>query len=275
MPPLAIAFALTAALLHATWNLLLARSTDTNAALAVAMLAGSLLILPFALLRWRLEPEALPFVAVSALLELAYFWLLARAYRQADLSLVYPIARGLAPVLVLVGSVLVVGQQTAVGSVTGVVLVAVGVVLVRGLRSPASWRDVAMAIGIACLIASYTLVDQRGVSHADPLTYLVLVVGIPAVVYAGVLVTRNGGATRFRAAMSPSTLAGGVGVVAAYGLVLAALGLAPAAGVAALRETSIVMATILAAVVLHERVERSRWLGSVVVVAGIALVVTA
>ena len=77
-----------------------------------------------------------------------------------------------------------------------------------------------------------------------------------------------------RAAATPPVLAGGIGVVAAYGLVLAALGMAPAAGVAALRETSIVMATILAAVVLHERVERSRWLGSVVVVAGIALVVT-
>jgi drug/metabolite transporter (DMT)-like permease len=274
LPPLAIAFALTAALFHATWNLLLARSPDTNAAMAVAMLVGSLVILPLALLRWRLDAEAIPFVAVSAVLELTYFWMLARAYRQADLSLVYPIARGLAPVFVLVGSVLIVGQQMAIGGVAGVLLVAVGVVLVRGLHSPASRRDVAMAVGIAVLIASYTLVDQRGVSHADALTYLLLIVGIPAVVYAAVLVAGQGGAARFRAAATPGILAGGIGVVAAYGLVLAALAIAPAAGVSALRETSIVMATILAAVVLKERVERSRWLGSIVVVAGIALVVT-
>ncbi|MCY7419061.1 MAG: EamA family transporter, partial [Chloroflexi bacterium] len=77
---------LTAALFHATWNLLLARASDTNAALAVAMLAGSLVILPLALLRWRLDAEAIPFVAVSAVLELIYFWILARAYRQAGLS---------------------------------------------------------------------------------------------------------------------------------------------------------------------------------------------
>jgi len=274
LPLVAIAFVLTSALFHATWNLLLARASDTNAALAVAMLAGSLVILPLALLRWRLDAEAIPFVAVSAVLELSYFWMLARAYRQADLSLVYPIARGLAPVLVLVGGVLIVGQRMAPGGVLGVVLVGVGVVLVRGFRSPASRQDVAMAVAIACLIASYTLVDQRGVSHADALTYLFLVVGIPAVVYAGVLVAQSGGAARFRTATTPSILLGGVGVVAAYGLVLAALAIAPAASVSALRETSIVMATILAAVVLKERVERSRWLGSVVVVAGIALVVT-
>jgi drug/metabolite transporter (DMT)-like permease len=274
MPPLAIAFALTAALLHATWNLLLARSDDTDAALAVAMVAGSLVILPLALLRWHIEPEAVPFVAVSIVLELVYYWLLARAYRQADLSLVYPIARGLAPIFVLAGSVLILGQHMPVLSVVGVVLVAVGVVLVRGLRSPASWRDVAIAVTIAGVIASYTLVDQRGVSHADPLTYLVLIVGVSGVIYAGVLALA-GGSARMRAVVSPSVLVGGVAVVAAYGLVLAALGMAPAPGVASLRETSIVMATILAAVVLKERVERSRWLGSVVVVAGIALVVTA
>ncbi len=168
----------------------------------------------------------------------------------------------------------VLGQQMAAAGIVGVFVVAVGVVLVRGLRSPASWVDVAMAVAIAGLICGYTLVDQRGVSHADPSTYLLLVVGIPAVVYTGVLVARGGGITRLRAASTPAVLAGGIAVVAAYGLVLAALGMAPAAAVSALRETSIVMATVLAAVVLKERVERSRWLGSVVVVAGIALVVT-
>ena len=165
MPPLAIAFALTAALIHATWNMILARSHDTNAAMPIAMLVGALAILPLALVRWRLDAEALPFVAVSTLLELAYFWMLARAYRLADLSLVYPIARGLAPVLVLIVSMVLLQQHMATGGIVGVVLVACGVVLVRGLRSPASWADVAMAVTIAGLICGYTLVDQRGVSH--------------------------------------------------------------------------------------------------------------
>lgn len=274
MPPLAIALALTAALIHATWNLILARSRDTDASMAVAMLIGALVLLPVALVDWRLEPEGVPFVLFSSALELAYFWMLARAYARADLSLVYPIARGLAPVFVLVGGTLIVGQHLPATSVLGVVLVGVGVVLVRGLRSPASWRDVGMAVTIAAIIASYTLTDQRGVSYANPITYVVLVTGIPGMVYAGALAARSG-VGRLRAAASLPLLAGGIGVVAAYGLVLAALSLAPAAEVAAVRETSIVMATVLAAVVLHERVERSRWMGSLVVFAGILLVMLA
>jgi drug/metabolite transporter (DMT)-like permease len=273
VPAEAVAIVLTAALLHALWNMLLARSTDTGAAIAVAMVAGSIVVLPFALARWRLEASALPWVVASAALELAYFVLLAYAYRIADLSLVYPVARGLAPVLVLLGSVLVLGQPASPAAVLGVLLVAVGVVLVRGIRAPASAPGVAAAVGVAVLIAGYTLVDKQGVTHADPATYLALVVGIPAIIWCGWLALRTGSG-RLRAATTPAIVVGGAAVVGAYGLVLVALGMAPAPGVAALRETSIVMATALAALLLHERVARSRWIGSVVVVAGIALVVT-
>jgi drug/metabolite transporter (DMT)-like permease len=273
VPPEAVAIVLTAALLHAVWNMLLARSSDTGAAIAVAMVAGSLIVLPFGLARWRLEPGALPWVAASAALELAYFVLLAYAYRIADMSLVYPVARGLAPVLVLLGSVLVLGQPASLAAMLGVVLVATGVVLVRGIRAPASALGVAAAVAVAVTIAGYTLVDKQGITHADPVTYLALVVGIPAVIWCGFLALRDG-PERLRAATSPTIIVGGAGVVGAYGLVLVALGMAPAPSVAALRETSIVMATALAALLLHEHVERSRWIGSLVVVSGIALVVT-
>ena len=154
-------------------------------------------------------------------------------------------------------------------------MVAIGVVLVRGSSVTRVVAGRGHGRRHRGAHRGYTLVDQRGVGYANPITYLVLVVGIPAVVYAGVLAARGEGHARLRAAATPPVVAGGVAVVAAYGLVLAALAIAPAAEVAALRETSIVMATILAAVVLKERVERSRWLGSVVVVAGIALVVLA
>jgi drug/metabolite transporter (DMT)-like permease len=269
----AVAIVLAAAFLHALWNLLLARSPDTTSAVAVASVVGAAVALPIALARWRLEAAALPWVAVSSALELAYFVLLARAYRTADMSLVYPVARGLAPVFVLAGSALVLARPTSVAAVLGVVLVAVGVVLVRGVGAPASVVDVATAVVLGLLIAGYTLVDQQGVAHADPVTYLVLIMAIPGVVWAAVLAASSGVA-RLRAAATPSLLVGGAAAAAAYGLVLVALGMAPAPGVAALRETSIVMATVLAALFLHERVEGSRWLGSVVVVAGIALVVT-
>lgn len=273
MPPEAVAIVLVAAFLHALWNLLLARSPDTAAGIAVATLAASAIALPIALARWRVEPAAWPWIGVSATLELVYYILLARAYRVADLSLVYPVARGLAPVLVLVGTVLLLHEPASPLSFVGIAMVAAGVVLVRGMRAPASPRDVVLALVLGSVIAGYTLVDQQGVRHADPISYLVLVVGLPALAWAGWLAATDG-TRRLRRALTPGMVAGGVAALAAYGLVLVALGIAPAPGVAALRETSIVMATVMAAVVLRERVEGSRWAGSVVLVAGIALVVT-
>jgi drug/metabolite transporter (DMT)-like permease len=231
-------------------------------------------VLPFAILRWRVESAAVPWIAVSSVLELAYFVLLARAYARAELSLVYPVARGLAPVFVLVGSVVVFGRSAGMVSAIGVVVVAIGVMLVRGIRSPAAWADVLLAVTIAILIAGYTLADQQGVAHADPVAYLLLVIGLPGLALAGWFATRTGGVARLRSALTPGPLVGGVAVSVAYGFVLMALSRASAPAVAAIRETSIVMATVLAAVVLRERVERARWAGCVVVVAGIALVVS-
>lgn len=270
----AFGLVLLAALLHALWNMILARSGDTVATMCVAMLAGAVVVLPFAVLHWRVGSAAVPWIAVSSVLELAYFVLLARAYARAELSLVYPVARGLAPVFVLVGSVVVFGRSAGIVSAIGVVIVAVGVMLVRGIRSPAAWADVLLAVTIATLIAGYTLADQQGVAHADPVAYLLLVIGLPGLALAGWFATRAGGMARLRGAITPGPLVGGVAVSVAYGFVLMALGQASAPAVAATRETSIVMATVLAAVVLHERVERARWAGCMVVVAGIALVVS-
>jgi len=102
MPLDALALALGAAVLHALWNLLLARERDTEAATAVALISlVAVLVLP-AVLTWHVESAAVPYVLGSAALELAYVGLLAAAYRRFDLSVVYPVARGLAPVLALI-----------------------------------------------------------------------------------------------------------------------------------------------------------------------------
>lgn len=271
MPPEAFALAVGAAFLHASWNVLVARERDVVAALAVAFVLGSLLILPVALLRWRVEPQVLPYVVASATLETGYLVLLGYAYRRADVSLVYPIARGLAPVLVLAVGGLLLGQHVSGPAALGVLVVGAGVLLVRGQRTPARWSDVGLAACVAVCIMGYQLIDQQGLRYADPASYLLLVAGPPGVVVLAWILLR-GGAQRIRPLLRPSiAVAGGSGMVA-YGLVLAALTLAPAALVAAVRESSVVIATALAATVLHERVEPARWLGALVVLAGVALV---
>src|SRR4051794_22758846 len=101
MPTSALAFALAAAWLHALWNLLLARAPDIEAAAAVALIVAEVAFVPLAVAVWHVDSDVWPWVVASGAFELAYFALLATAYRKAPLSVVYPIARGGAPLLVL------------------------------------------------------------------------------------------------------------------------------------------------------------------------------
>ena len=270
MPPLAFTLALTAAVLHASWNILLARASDPESATAVALVAAVIFFAPVMALRFDAERDVWPFILVTSMLQLLYFALLATAYRKAELSFVYPVARGVAPGIVLVASVVAFGSSTSSAQVAGVALVGVGVLFVRGLRRPADPHAFAFALGIACVIASYTLLDKRGITHASPVTYLELSMIPAAIGYAGATLAVKGHA-RVRAELgAPAVLAGILSFVA-YALVLAALERASAASVAAVRETSVVMATAFAAILLHERVSRARLAGSALVVSGIAL----
>ena len=271
MPVAALAIALASAVIHSLWNLVIARSPDNQATTAVAIAAGTLVALPLALLRWNVQPDAWPWIVASSLLELAYFWLLTTAYQRADMSLIYPIARGMAPVLVLIVSIAF-GVAFTLPQAAGVAVVGAGVVLVRGSKGDVRWSDLALALAVGAAIAGYTLVDKQGVRYADPITYLVLILVTPAV--AGLLfVASRGGWERIRKAIEWRALAGGIGTMASYALVLVALGLAPAASVAAVREVGVVFAVFLGAVFLKEPVGPSRLVGAFVVVAGIVLVV--
>jgi drug/metabolite transporter (DMT)-like permease len=269
MPATALAFALAAAGFHALWNLLLARAPDVDAAAAVALITAEVVFLPLAVVVWRADAGVWPWLVGSGLFELAYFALLATAYRLAPLSVVYPVARGGAPVIVLGVSVLALGHGTSPSQVGGVALVVAGIVLVRGL-SRADKTGLAFGVAIACCIAGYTLIDKNGITHANPITYLELSMAVPTVVYAGA-VARAKGVEALRAAVGPAAIVAGLATFVAYAFVLAALERASAASVAAVRETSVVLAAALAAVVLKEQVTRRRFLGALTVVVGIAL----
>ena len=265
MTTTALLLALGSAFLHAGWNLLLARTHDVQAATGVMIGVSVLLFAPVAVLIWDVDAVAVPYIAASGVFQLAYGLLLAAGYQRADLSVVYPVARGGAPVLVLVFGVLVLREESSEVQAAGVALVAAGVVLVRGLRNPA-WRGVALGLLVAAAIAAYTLVDSRGVEYAHPIPYLVLALTIPAAAYLAWL-----GPRRLRAELRVSTVVAAAAGFAAYALVLAALQLAPAAPVAAVRETSVVIAVALGALLLDERVGSARAAGAAVVVMGVVL----
>lgn len=271
MPALALAFVLAAAFLHAFWNLLIARAQDSEAATAVALLVALAAYAPVAALTWRLETAAIPYLAVTSFLQLGYVILLAAAYRRAELSVVYPIARGTAPVLVLVVGVAALGIGTSLHQAVGVSLVGLGVLLVRGLRKAADPTGVVFGLAISGFIAGYTLVDKYGIRYAAPFTYLELSMLVSGLGYSGALWRLRGGRS-LRAELNWASAAAGVATFGAYGLVLAALQRASAASVAAVRETSIVIAAGFAAFVLKEPVGPGRLAGAALVAAGVALV---
>jgi drug/metabolite transporter (DMT)-like permease len=271
MPTSALLLALAAAFVHAGWNLLLSGSEDTHSATAVALVTGAIVFAPVAALTWRLETSAWPYIAASSALELVYLVLLATAYAVAAMGFVYPIARGSAPVIVLIVGALVSAGHPSAAAAFGVVLVAFGIVLVRGVGREHRPRDLVMALTIGACIAGYTLVDKHGVTRGNPLAYLQVVFSIAAVAYlAGALRVR--GPAAIRAAISPSSLLAGVGFFGSYALTLAALRLAPAASVAAVRESSVVIAAAALIISGREPAGRGRLAGAALVAAGVALI---
>jgi len=269
VPASALALALAAAFVHACWNLLLARPRDPEAAMAVALVVAVAAFAPVAAVFGHVDSRVWPYILATGLFELAYFALLAAAYRRLELSVVYPIARGSAPVLVLVAGVAAFGKSTSWGQALGVCLVGAGVVLVSGLKR-ADRRGIAFGLVIAGCIAAYTLIDKRGIRYASPVAYLELSMLLPSLVYAAV-VLRWKGRSAVRAEIRWPTCLAGLATFVAYALVLAALRLASAASVAAVRETSVLIAAVLAGVFLKERVGAERLSGAALVVAGVAL----
>ena len=168
---------------------------------------------------------------------------------------------------VLVGSLVFAGASTSGAQVLGVALVAAGVLFVRGVRRG---HGFAFGLLIAALIAGYTVTDKHGVAHASPIAYVWLVTIIPGIVYAAAFVATRGAAP-IRQALGARAIGAGIASLAGYGLVLAALKIAPAASVAAVRESSVVIATVLAAVFLKERVTTWRFAGAALVVGGVIL----
>lgn len=239
------------------------------AATALAFAFAALAFAPVAAVRWDVEADAIPYMVVSAAFELAYLALLAAAYGRAELSVVYPVARGLAPVLVLLVGVAALGVGTSASESAGVLLVAAGVLLVRGWSRGGS-KGIGFGLAIAACICGYTLADARGVEHADPLAYLVVVMA-PATAAYFLAVARRGGMPRLRAELGWAPVFVGLAAFGAFALALYALRLASAASVAAVRETSVVIAVALAAPLLGENVGPRRLAGAGLVVVGVAV----
>jgi drug/metabolite transporter (DMT)-like permease len=266
-----------AAALHAGWNAAVKKVDDREAA-AIAVAAGGGVIAIGALpLLPPMAPEAFVFVIVTSLVHILYFALLARAYRGADLSVAYPLMRGLAPILVTGFGAVVLSEYTGVVGFLGIVLVSLGVIALglEGLRAGRSGRPaIGAALLNAAIIASYTLVDGVGVRlSGEAATYAAWVMLASGVTNASWVLLRQGAPMARRLARHAGLgLVGGAMSGISYGLALWAMTVAPIAFVSAVRETSVLFAAALGATVLHERFGALRWAAAAVVVAGLVAV---
>jgi len=258
--------ALASALLHAVWNLLLGRARDVQAAAAATFVLSTVLALPFAVAWWHAQAAVWPYALASSLFEAVYVVALAYAYRSGEVSVVYPLTRGIAPVLTLAAAVAFLGHSASATEAAGVVLVGAGVLLVRGRGESADARAFLLVAVIAAAIAAYTLVDRAGIHRAGALTYFVLVLAVPNLVYPWLVGWRA--TARELGAPTAAAAAANLG---SFALGLLALRHAAAAPVLAVRSSSIVVATLLARRVLAERVGSARIAGSLLVFGGVAL----
>lgn len=288
MTGFALALVTAAALVHACWNLLTKRSGDKVVFLWWTGVAGSLLFLPLVLWltpAWTWPPQLWAGLAVAAALRAGYFAALGTAYARGDLSLVYPLARGVSPVLVPLLALVALGERPSPVGALGIGAVAAGVYVLhlpglgvahlaapfRALASPHA-RYAALT---GLVTASYSVVDKWNITAgAPPLAYAYLTIPVAALLLTPVVVGRR------RALLGEWRANGGVVPVVAllmtsgYVLVLLALRVTPVSYVAAARELGIVFGAVLGAALLGERHLAPRTVGAALIVAGVLLLAT-
>lgn len=263
---------LFAAFLHAFWNAVVKGAGDRTVTLGLIALGhvvpGIVLISLFASPGW----DTVPYIIASTVIHWGYYFLLNVAYRLGDLSMIYPITRGLSPVLIALGAQFWLGESLPILAWGGVFTVSVGVlILTKGIvRGGMSRKGVVAAMAVAVIVASYSLVDGTGVRRSDSaLGYIGWLYISELTVVLFVFATRW---QRLRL-MPVKTIAlgylGGVLSGLAYGLVLYANTLAPLGVVSAVRETSVIFAAMIGVMWFGEGPKRRRLLSAMIVATGI------
>ncbi|MDQ0319878.1 drug/metabolite transporter (DMT)-like permease [Pararhizobium capsulatum DSM 1112] len=261
MAPDVIALVLLGALLHATWNALVKAGSEKSLDAAMIALGAAVVALPFLPFMAFPDREAWPFLLVSALFQFTYFQLVAAAYRAGDIGLVYPLMRGVAPLIVASTSGFILKEQLSTGALAGILTISTGVLTLAFEARKGGKHAILLALANAVVIASYTYVDGIGARLAgNPISYTLWMALLPPVLlFAWAFYKRGVAPVIFHVRHQWwRGLIGGGGSLAAYGLALWAMTKAPVATIAALRETSILFAVVISIVFLKERVSPFR-----------------
>ena len=273
MTVLLISLVLAAALLHAVWNALVKSGGQPEFTLTGLRLVATLLGLIVVMLVPAPAAASWPWLIASVIIHNIYYFTLAKSYRAGDLSQVYPIFRGLAPVLVALSAALMAGEYLPIGAVAGIVLISVGIIslaferdrLRRINRTTLFW-----GLSTSLMIAMYTVCDGIGIRLAESrlgyIGWLFVLEIVPIGLY--VWITQGAAfAVYFRQQWRPCVISG-MAASAAYGMVIFAMSLGAMAVVSSLRETSVIFAALIGTLFLGERFGLRRIAAAVLVAAG-------
>ena len=278
MTSFALTLVLSAAILHALWNALVKTSGDRLAILGL-IAAGHVVLGTIIALQSPLPASpSWWFIIASTVIHLGYYFLLYHSYRLGDLSHVYPIARGMAPVLVAVGAQIFAGEALPPLAWLGILTASAGIFLLSGnmFKNKTPPIVIATAMGTGLMIASYSLVDGLGVRLAGTETGYIGWLFIAEIFPALFTFQRIGPNIRHISRKTIITgLLGGVLSAGAYGLVIYAKSFSPLGMVSTLRETSVVFAAIIGMLWLNERPWKLRIFASTIVAGGVVLMTLA
>ncbi|KAF1010507.1 MAG: hypothetical protein GAK32_01457 [Pseudomonas fluorescens] len=273
---IAITLVLISAIMHATWNAVI--RAGSSRFMTLAMVDGTALLICLAALPLVNAPslQVWGYVLVSVVLNTIYRLFLIKAYETGEFGQVYPVMRGVPPVLVALFSYFLLHEKLSFHAMAGVLLICVGIISLTFVRKMTArmLKPILMAVCAGAFIASYTVVDAKGVRASETvLQYIIYLtvcqsIPIPALAFF-----------KQRLALTQAIrdqwrvgLMGGVFYLTSYGLVLFALSLDAVAKISALRETSVIIGAIIATLFFHERFGWRRMLSALVIVCGIILI---
>lgn len=269
-----ISIVLFAALLHALWNAFVKAADDRLAILGLISVGHVILGIILALQNPIPAVESWWFIVGSTVIHFAYYYLLYHSYRLGDLSHVYPIARGMSPVLVALGAQVFAGETLPLEAWAGILLTSTGIFMMAGdiFRSATPPIVVLTALATGAMIAAYSLVDGMGVRAAQTSFGYIGWLFIAESFTALFIIARVG---KGMLTLSRKTLLLGIGgglvSATAYGLVIYVKAIAPLGMVSTLRETSVVFAALIGMLWLGERPWKLRLTASVVVATGVVI----
>jgi len=274
--PIVFMAVLLAAALHASWNALVKNAGDKHLSMAGIVIGHA----PFALAVMPFVPlpaaQSWPYLGAGVVLHLCYQFFLLNSYRVGDLTQVYPIARGVAPMIVALVSVALLGIRLSATELLAVFTIGAGImslVFVRGSDGVLNPRAGLMALATGCFIAGYSLVDGLGAREAGTgVGFYAWMSTINAVAFALIMAWRKPNVLKRLAGEGRwIAILGGGGSFVAYAIVTWAFTQAPIALVTALRETSIIFALLIGVLFLKERLNLAKLVSTTVTLAGAIL----